>query len=108
MKTCHIDILSWPVPGPHLLRYRTGGMVLCLVRKTLKCFCLLLQGDAEESLTSPAYDLPQRVRTNSIFYSVADPDSNPDPDPHVFAPPGSGSLFRGMDSDPDPSIIMQK
>ncbi len=35
----------------------------------------------------------------------------PDPDPtdqHVFGPPGSGSLVRGMDPapDPDPSIII--
>jgi hypothetical protein len=37
--------------------------------------------------------------------SVADPDPDP-PDPHVFGPPGSGPLVRGMD--PDPSIIMQK
>ncbi len=35
--------------------------------------------------------------------SGVDPDQNPDPpDPHVFG------LFRGMDPDSDPSIIMQK
>jgi hypothetical protein len=26
--------------------------------------------------------------------SVADPDLNPDPDPHVFGPPGSGSFYH--------------
>ncbi len=34
-----------------------------------------------------------------------------DPDPHVFGPPGSGSIIvRGMDPDPtpDPSITKQK
>jgi hypothetical protein len=34
-----------------------------------------------------------------------------DPDPHIFGSPGSGSpdpLVRGMDPDPDPSIIKQK
>ncbi len=50
--------------------------------------------------------------------SVTDPDSNPDPDPHVFGPPGSGyiSLRHGSGPDldpdpaldPDPSIIKQK
>ncbi len=46
--------------------------------------------------------------------SFVDPDLNPDPDPHVFGPPGSGSLvwilirILGMDPDPDPSIIKQK
>jgi hypothetical protein len=41
--------------------------------------------------------------------SVADPDP---PDPHVFGPPGSGSISRGMDRDPapdlNPSITKQK
>ncbi len=32
------------------------------------------------------------------------PDPNPEPDPRVFWPPGSGSTSM----DPDPSIIMQK
>ena len=49
-----------------------------------------------------------------IISSVADPN----PDPHVFGPPGSDPdpLVRGMDTvpdpaldpNPDPSIIMQK
>jgi hypothetical protein len=37
--------------------------------------------------------------------SVGDPD--PEPDPHVFGHPGSGSLVRGTDpsgSDPDPAL----
>jgi hypothetical protein len=44
------------------------------------------------------------------FYVVENSVADPDPDPHVFGPPGSGSgpLVRGMDPDPDPSIIMQK
>jgi hypothetical protein len=38
-----------------------------------------------------------------------DPDPNPDPsDPCVFGLPGSDPLVRGMDPDPDPSIIKQK
>jgi hypothetical protein len=50
-----------------------------------------------------------------MLASVADPDPNPDQDPHVFGPPGSGSEYiRGMDPDPDsdpdldPSIVKQK
>jgi hypothetical protein len=39
--------------------------------------------------------------------SVPDPDPNPDPDPHVFEP-RSGSIVRGVDPDPDPSISKQK
>jgi hypothetical protein len=43
-----------------------------------------------------------------LLSSVADPDPDP-PDPHVFGPPGSGfTSQRGMDPDPDPSIIMHK
>jgi hypothetical protein len=40
--------------------------------------------------------------------SVSVPD--PNPDPRVFWPPGSGSTSQRyrMDADPDPSIIMQK
>jgi hypothetical protein len=60
----------FPVPGPHLFRYRTGGMVLCHVGSMVICFCFLLQGDAEESLTSPAYDLPQRVRKKRVFIFI--------------------------------------
>jgi hypothetical protein len=46
------------------------------------------------------------------WHGVADPDPDP-PDPRVFGPPGSGSgfisqLVRGIDPDPDPSIIKQK
>jgi hypothetical protein len=44
------------------------------------------------------------------------PDLDPNPDPHVLGPPGSGSglIIQSMDldlapnPDPDPSIIMQK
>ncbi len=39
--------------------------------------------------------------------SIADPDQS---DPYVFGPPGSGSIsqsLRGMDPDPNPSIIKQ-
>jgi hypothetical protein len=35
--------------------------------------------------------------------SVADPDP---PDPHVFGPPGSGSISQRV-MDPDPSVIKQ-
>jgi hypothetical protein len=54
-----------------------------------------------------------RRQLQTVFRSVADPDPNPDPDPpdpRVFGPPGSGSgpLVRGIDPDPDPSIIMKK
>jgi hypothetical protein len=31
-----------------------------------------------------------------------------DPDPHVFGPQDPDPLVKGMDPDPDPSIIMQK
>ncbi len=32
-----------------------------------------------------------------------------DPDPDVFGPPGSGSISqRGMDPDPDPSLISKR
>ena len=42
--------------------------------------------------------------------SVGDPDLEPDPDPHVFGPPGSGSISQryGSGLAPDPSIIKQK
>jgi hypothetical protein len=30
--------------------------------------------------------------------SVADPDTNPDPDPRVFGPPGSGSISQRYES----------
>jgi hypothetical protein len=33
------------------------------------------------------------------------PDPNPDPDPHIFGP---DPLVKGMDPDPDPSVIKQK
>ncbi len=36
--------------------------------------------------------------------SVADPN----PDPRVFGPPDPDPLVKGMDPDPDPSIIIQK
>jgi hypothetical protein len=57
-------------------------------------------------LESPLLDRRRQI-------SVADPNPEPDPpDPHVFGPPGSGLLVRGMDPDPaldpDPSIIKQK
>ncbi len=65
VKRCHIDFF-FPCTGTAF----TGGMVLCLVGKKLRCFWLLLQGDAEESLTSPAYDLPQRVRKKRFFYLI--------------------------------------
>jgi hypothetical protein len=39
----------------------------------------------------------------SLLFSVGDPDPEPDADPHVFRPPGSGSLVRG--TDPDPSLF---
>jgi hypothetical protein len=48
---------------------------------------------------------------NIVTISVPDPDPNPDPDPldpHVFGPPGSGSISQrcgsGTALDPDPSI----
>jgi hypothetical protein len=37
--------------------------------------------------------------------SVADPEP---PDPHVLGLPDPYPLVKGMDPDPDPSIIMQK
>jgi hypothetical protein len=41
--------------------------------------------------------------------SDLDPIPDPDPpDPHVFEPPGSGSIVRGIDPDPVPSIMKQK
>jgi hypothetical protein len=41
--------------------------------------------------------------------SVPNPNKDPDPqDPHVFGPPGSGPLVKGMDPDPHPSINKQK
>jgi hypothetical protein len=40
--------------------------------------------------------------------SVADPNLNQDPDPHVFGHLDPDPLVRGMVPDPDPSIIKQK
>jgi hypothetical protein len=31
---------------------------------------------------------------------------DPEPDPHVFGPPGSGSLVRGADPDPAPDTSL--
>jgi hypothetical protein len=46
----------------------------------------------------------ERIPVCIVLASVPDP-----PDPHVFAPYGSGSMSqRGIDPDPDPSIIKQK
>ncbi len=46
------------------------------------------------------------VSLQNINETSSVPDPNPDPpDPHVFGPPG---LVRGMDPDPDPSIVKQK
>ena len=53
--------------------------------------------------------------SHSVARSVADPDSNPDPpdpdppDPHVLGllDTDQDPLVRGMDPDPDPSIIKQ-
>ncbi len=39
-----------------------------------------------------------------VLNSVADPDLNLVPDPHVFGPPGSGSITVVRGVDPDPSI----
>jgi hypothetical protein len=53
-----------------------------------------------------------RIRTiKNGDSSVADP--NPDPDPHVFGPPGSGSIiqrygFGSGSKSGDPSILKQK
>ena len=42
--------------------------------------------------------------SSSVLISVADPN----PDPRVFGPPGSGSISRRYpEPDPDPSIIKQ-
>jgi hypothetical protein len=40
-----------------------------------------------------------------LMTDVQDPDP---PDPHVFGPPDPNPLVRGMDPDPDPSIIKLK
>jgi hypothetical protein len=46
---------------------------------------------------------------NFIFIRVADPNPDPDPpDPHVLGLPDPDPLVRGMDPDPDSSIINQK
>jgi hypothetical protein len=42
------------------------------------------------------------AQVGTVKISVADPE----PDPYVLGPPGSGSLVRG--TDPEPSIIKQK
>jgi hypothetical protein len=39
-----------------------------------------------------------------LLGSVADPDPNADPNPHVFGPPGSGSGSVSQRSDPDPAL----
>jgi hypothetical protein len=47
---------------------------------------------------------PSCSEFSSPCSSVADPD--PNPDPHVFGPPGSGSIcqrYGSMDPDPDPA-----
>ncbi len=45
------------------------------------------------SMTSQMFDVLLTCSKNYLqFYSVANPDQNPDPpDPHAFGPPGSGS-----------------
>jgi hypothetical protein len=48
----------------------------------------------------PAGVLYFKMTSKSLCPSVVDPD------PYVFAPPGSGSI--STDPDPDPSIIRQK
>jgi hypothetical protein len=53
---------------------------------------------------------PRSVHLGMVLNSVSDP--NPDPDPHVFGPPGFGSTSQRIDPDPaldlDPSIIKHK
>jgi hypothetical protein len=52
-----------------------------------------------------------RASSAMIVTSVADPNSDPEPpDQQVFGPldPVPDQLVRGMDLDPDPSIIYQK
>jgi hypothetical protein len=44
------------------------------------------------------------IKCNDIASSVADPD----PNPYVFGPPGSGVRDTDPDPDLDPSIIKQK
>jgi hypothetical protein len=63
---------------------------------------ILLNPDPDLNLDKVFFE--EKPNSFRVFISVADPDSNPDP--HVFGPPGSGSMIKGMD--PDPSIIMQK
>jgi hypothetical protein len=48
----------------------------------------------------------KKKKRRPSFFSVADPD--PNPDPYVYGPPGSAPdpLVRGID--PDPSITKQK
>jgi hypothetical protein len=59
----------------------------------------------DEVHTIPA-KMFRRVLTQACgSSSFADPDPNLDPpDPHVFGPPGSGSISQGMDLAPDPDL----
>jgi hypothetical protein len=49
-------------------------------------------------------------KKNMVCGSVADPDPNPVPDPHVFGPPGSGSISQryGSGSFYQPAKIVRK
>ncbi len=59
-------------------------------------------------------DLGQREKKSYKIFLVSSNQccGSGSSDPHVFGPPGSGSLIRAMDPDsdpaPDPSIIKQK
>jgi hypothetical protein len=46
-------------------------------------------------------EVPTTLLNNSVSNSVGDSDLNP----HVFGPPGSRSIVRGMDPDPDSSLF---
>jgi hypothetical protein len=51
--------------------------------------------------------VPVRSYNKIILHASCVGDPEPDMDPHVFGPPGSGSI-RGTDpaSDPDPSLFL--
>ncbi len=88
----------------------------CMPWAEMPASCWMAPGAGSSLAVGPAVPWPVGMpRTGRILKqgdevkkrSVADPDCDP-PDPHVFGPPGSGSISQSLGMDPDPSIIMQK
>jgi hypothetical protein len=76
-----------------------------------KVCCFRFSGSASGRPDRSIHFLEPSGPGHSVKTSVADPDPNLDPDladPYVFGLLEPDPLVRGMDLDPDPSIIKQK